>query len=82
MVRSRQRKPRAWMPPTVLPNLTDGVRTRALAAQVAEYEQQQVNDDTICEVLADLGGYDGIGDFVAPDSQHSLGSMDTLNVNL
>ena len=70
------------MPPTVLPNLTDGVRTRALAAQVAEYEQQLVNDDVICEVLADLGAGDGLGDILPPDSIHSQGSMDTLNINL
>ena len=81
-MRSKPRKPRAWMPPTVLPNLTDGVRTRALAAQVAEYEQQLLNDDTICGVLADLGGYEGLSDFVGPDLQHSVGSMDTINVNL
>jgi hypothetical protein len=80
-VRSKPRKPRAWRPPTVLPSLTDGVRTRAAVAEtVAEYEQQLLNDDTICGVLDDLGGYEGLGDFVGPDSQHSLGSMDTINV--
>ena len=70
------------MPPTVLPNLTEGVRTRALAAQVAEFEQQLMNDDTICEVLADFGGCEGLDDYVAPELQHSVGSMDTCNVNL
>ena len=50
--------------------------------QVAEYEQQRLNDDTICDVLADFGGYDRLFEFVSPVSQHSLGSMDTLNVNL
>ena len=70
------------MPPTVQPNLTDGVRTRALATQVAQYKQQMVNGDSIWEVLADFGGYEGLEDFVAPEGQHSVGSMDTLNVNL
>ena len=41
-----------------------------------------MNDETICDVLADLGGYDGLDDFVAPESQHSVGSMDTCNINL
>lgn len=54
VVRSKPRRPRAWVPPTILPNLTDGVHTRALAAQVVEYEQQRMNDDTICDVLADV----------------------------
>ena len=82
VVRSAPRKPRAWIPPTLQPNLTDGVRTRALAAQVAKYEQQRLNDDTICEVLADSGGYDRLEEFVSPVVQRSVGSMDTLNVNL
>ena len=47
------------MPPRVQPNLTDGVRTRALAQQVAEYEQQRENDDVICNVLANFGGEEG-----------------------
>ena len=47
-----------------------------------EYEQQLLNDDTICEVLADYGGYEGLEEFVAPEVQHPVGSMDTLNVNL
>ena len=70
------------MPPSVQPNLTEGVRTRALAAQLAEYEQQLMNDDTIREVLADFGSCEGLDDFVAPELQHSVGSMDTCNVNL
>ena len=70
------------MPPALQPNLTEGVRTRALAAQVAEYEQQRVNDDTIWSVLGDVGGYEGLEEFVAPESQHSVGSMDTINLNL
>ena len=82
LVRSKSRRPRAWMPPSVQPNLTDGVRTRALAAQVAEFEQQMVNDVAICEVLADVGGCEGLEDFVGPVKQHSIGSMDTMNVNL
>ena len=41
-----------------------------------------MNDDTICDVLADFGGYEGLDDFVAPESQHSVGSMDTVNINL
>ena len=56
LVHSKSRRPRSWMPPPLQPNLTDGVRTRALAAQVADFEQQMVNDDAICEVLADLVG--------------------------
>ena len=59
LARSKPRRPRAWMPPAVQPNLTDGVRTRALASQVAEYEQQRVNDEVICDVLRDFGGYEG-----------------------
>ena len=62
--------------------MTEGVRTRALAIQVAEYEQQILNDVAICEVLADVGEYEGLDDFVAPGSQRSVGSMDTCNVNL
>ena len=81
-MRSKPRRPRAWVPPALQPNITDGVRTRGLAAQVAEYEQQLMNDDTICEVLADYGGYEGLDDFVAPEGQQSVGSMDTLNINL
>jgi hypothetical protein len=41
-----------------------------------------MDDDTICEVLADFGGYEGLDDYVAPELQHSIGSMDTCNVNL
>ena len=70
------------MPPTTQPNLTDGVRTRALARQVAEYEQTMLNDDAICEALADFGGYEGLDNFVAPEGQHSVGSMDTVNIDL
>ena len=70
------------MPPALQPNLTMGVRTRALAAQVAEYEQQRVNDDTIWSVLEDVGENEGLEEFVAPESQHSVGSMDTVNINL
>jgi hypothetical protein len=81
-VRSRPRRPRAWKPPTVQPNITSGVCTRGLAIQQAEYEQQLANDDVICEVLANYGGYEGLGDFVAPEGQHSVGSMDTININL
>ena len=40
------------------------------------------NDDAICEVLADIGGYEGMEDFVGPEGQHSVGSMDTINVDL
>jgi len=69
-------------PPTIQTNLTDGVHTRALAAQVAEYEQQMMNDETIKDVLADIGGYQGLDDLVATESHHSDGSMDTRNVNL
>ena len=82
MGRAKPRKPRAWLPPTVLPNLTDGVCTRALATQVAQYEQQLLNDATICEVLADVGDCEGLDDIVSPETQHSVGSMDTCNVNL
>ena len=82
MVRSKPRTARAWMPPTVQPNLTEGVRTRALAVQVAEIEQQLINDDTICEVLADFEGCEVLDDFVAPELHHRVGSMDTCNVNL
>ena len=70
------------MPPTVQPNLTDGVCTRATHSQVLEYEQQRLNDDAICEVLADFEGYEGLDDVLAPESQRTVGSMDTVNVNL
>ena len=30
----------------------------------------------------DIGGYEGLSDFVAPESQHCVGSMDTMNINL
>lgn len=70
------------MPAIVQPNLTDGAHTRALAAQVAEFKQQMMNDDTIKDVLADIGGYQNLEDFVPTESQHSDGSMDTRNINL
>lgn len=82
MLRSKPRRPRSWMPTPVQPNLTEGVRTRAVAAQVAEFERQLVNDDTICEVLADFASCEVLSDFVAPELLHSVGSMDTCNVNL
>ena len=41
-----------------------------------------MDDDTICEVLADFGGCEGLDDYVAPELQHPIGSMDTCNVNL
>ena len=41
-----------------------------------------LNDVAICEVLADVGEYEGLDSFVAPKSQHSVGSMETLNVNM
>ena len=41
-----------------------------------------MNDDTICDVLADVGGYDALADLVSPESQHSVGNMDTCNINL
>ena len=41
-----------------------------------------MNNDTICEVLDDLGGCEGLGEFVAPESPHSVGSMETININL
>ena len=81
-MRSKPRRPRAWLPPALQPNLTEGVCTRALASQVTEYEQQRVNDDTIWEVLGDVGRYEGLEEFVAPESQHLVGSMDTMNINL
>jgi hypothetical protein len=80
--RSKPRRPRAWAPPTVLPNHTEGVCTRAGAAQVAQFEQQLLDDETICEVLADFAGCEGLDDYVAPELQHSIGNMDTCNVNL
>ena len=46
------------------------------------YEQEVLNDDAICEVLASYGGYEGLEDFVAPEGQHSVGSMDTINIDL
>ena len=70
------------MPVIVQPNLTDGAHTRALAAHVAEFEQQMMNDDTIKDVLADIGGYQNLEDFVPTESQHSDGSMDARNINL
>jgi hypothetical protein len=82
VVQSKPRRPRAWVPPTVLPNLTEGVHTKGLAAQVLDYEQQRRNDDTICDVLADFGGYDALEDLVSPEEQRSVGSMDTCNINL
>lgn len=56
------------MPAIVQPNLTDGAHTRALAAQVAEFKQQMMNDDTIKDVLADIGGYQNLEDFVPIES--------------
>ena len=70
------------MPPPVRPNLTAGVHTRALAAEVVEYEQQRMNDELICDVLADIGGYEGLENLVTTGTHVSDGSMDTLNVNL
>ena len=62
--------------------MTDRIQTQALATQVAEYEQQLLNDVAICEVLADVGEYAGLDSFVAAESGHSGGSMETCNVNL
>ena len=47
---------------------------------MAEYERQTANDDTICEVLAEFEGYDALEDVVAPESQHSVDSMETWNL--
>jgi len=53
-----------------------------LASQVAEFEQQMMNDESIKGVLADIGGYQGLDDFVPTESHHSDGNLDTHNVNL
>ena len=78
----RPTKPVKWVPTVVEPNLTGGVRTRSVAAAVAQYNQQLLNDDNICNVLADFGGYESLEDMVAPESLHSVGSMETCNINL
>lgn len=61
-----------------------GVLTRAKRSLAHEYTQQRQNDVVIKDVIADLseGMEDKVVDLTAPDSQHTLGGMDTLNVNL
>ena len=63
-------------------NMRDDLVTRGVAAQVTEYERQQVNDDSIRDVLADFGGYESYDDMVAPESLHTVDIMHTLNMNL
>ena len=80
---SKPRRPRDWAPDANTPNHTTGMLTRARSI-AHEYTQQRLNDDAIREAIADLpeGVEDEDVDITAPESQHSPGSMDTINVNL
>lgn len=53
---SKPQKPRVWLPQPIFPNNTEGVRTRAIAAEVAKYERKRQNDETIPEVFPHFGG--------------------------
>ena len=81
---TRPRKSNLWAPTPIIVNETMGVLTRARTTLAREYSQQQKNDVVIQEVIGDLS--DGVGDdnidITAPESQHTPGSMDTLNINL
>lgn len=67
----------------MVPNASEGVLMRALAAQAAEHEQQRLNDKAIAKVLAHFvdGDQDIVG-MVAPESLHTVNSMETCNINL
>ena len=81
---SKPRRPRLWAPDGVTPNQTAGVLTRARRSLAHEYTQQRHNDAVIKDVIVDLseGMEDEVVDLTAPNSQHTPGGMDTLNVNL
>lgn len=66
----------------VVPNVTQGVQTRAVAAQAAEYDQERQNDKAIREVLAQFGGDDDPLDMLPPESLHTVDSMETCSINL
>lgn len=78
------KKPQQWVPPEIVPNSSAEVRTRSMEALVAEYKRQRQNDDSILEVLAQFSAEidDIFNKLPAPESQHSVGSMDTCNINL
>ena len=67
-----------------MPKQMTGVLTRARASIAHEYTQQRLNDDAIKDAIGNLPGDmgDEDADQTAPKPQHTLGSMDTINVNL
>lgn len=58
--------------------------TRARRSIAHEYTQQRLNDDVIKDAIADIPQCVGVEvvDLSAEESQHTPGSMDTINVNL
>ena len=66
----------------MVPNFTARIQTRALAAQAAEYEQQRQNDEAIREVLAHFDGEEDTLDMLAPESMHTVDSLETCSINL
>ena len=81
---SKPRRSRLWPPPADTLNLTTGVLTRARRSLAHECMQQRVNDAVVTDAIADLtrGMGGGGDDLAATEPQHTLGSMDTLNVDL
>lgn len=80
---SKPRKPRHWVPTTVTPNPIVGFLTRATTAVALQYQQHMENNDGIHEVLAQFHEDDeGFPDMPAPESQYTVGSMETCNVDL
>ncbi|KAG0618405.1 hypothetical protein M758_4G061300 [Ceratodon purpureus] len=69
-----------------MPNLTRGVITRRRSALEEEYGRQEAVDDAaILEVLGDihvLSDNDGVEQFLAPELQHNVDSMETVNIDL
>jgi len=79
------RKPWKWVPLEIVPNGSAKMQTRATKALVAEYERQRENDEAILGVLVQFPGDSNniFSELPAPESQHTVGSMDTsCNINL
>ncbi|KAG0572931.1 hypothetical protein KC19_VG135200 [Ceratodon purpureus] len=83
--KGQPRKPQTWVPEGITPNDTLGAVTRARRNLAEQLTQQRVNDHVISDVIAALSeemDNKEWEDVTAPESQHNVGSMDTLNLNL
>jgi len=81
---TKSRKPKGWVPHEVLPNLTLGILTRVRRIEILEKERQAKNDRIIHDVLVVVQEDDlelSI-DIVAQEFQHTIGNMDTCNIDL